>query len=93
MSEITQKSEKENCIECKKDFLILQQEKNFYERKKLPVPVRCSACRREKRASLRNERKLYDRKCDKCGIELKSSYPSNSPYIVYCEQCYLQNVG
>ena len=78
------------CKECGKEFSIIKQEEVFYEKKKLPLPVKCLDCRRKRREDLRNERKLYDRKCDKCGAELQSSYPTDSPYRVYCEKCYLE---
>jgi len=82
-----------NCVNCKKKFLIIPQELDFYTRKSLPLPKACSPCRRNRRTSLRNERKLYDRKCDKCDISLKSTYPLDSEYIIYCEKCYLNSIN
>lgn len=77
------------CKECGKEFSVIKQEAIFYEKKKLPSPLKCLECRGKRREALRNKRKLYQRKCDQCGVELQSSYPTDSPYIVYCEKCYL----
>ena len=82
-----------SCKKCKKDFLIIAQEAAFYATKKLPVPDCCHECRRNRRQSLRNERKLYDRKCAKCGTAFMTTYPGSSPYVIYCERCYFDSVG
>jgi len=84
---------KKNCQECGKEFLIIPQEEAFYKQKKLPLPEKCFECRRNRRSSLRNPRKLYERKCAKCGNKLMSTYPPDSPYIIYCESCYIENVA
>jgi len=42
----------------------------------------------EKRA----ERRLYLRKCDKCGIEMISVYQQESDYKVYCDECYNKKI-
>jgi hypothetical protein len=88
-----EKSETKICKQCQKNFLITIQEQAFYDRKKLPQPLNCSECRRNRRASLRNPRKLYKRTCDNCKIPLQSTYPTTSPYAVYCEKCYLETLG
>lgn len=80
------------CQKCKKEFNIIPQEKIFYEKKGLPIPSFCHECRRNRRRSLRNERKLYKRECGKCGVKLMSTYPLDSPYMIYCEECYLKTV-
>jgi len=41
---------------------------------------------------LRNPRKLYDRKCDKCSIDIKTTYSPERPEIVYCEECYNKEI-
>jgi hypothetical protein len=89
MKEITTKI----CKKCQKEFLIIPQEQKFYKQKNLPAPVNCHECRRHRRQSLRNERKLYKRNCDKCKMELMSTYPENSPYTIYCEKCYFDEIG
>jgi len=88
-----EKSTKHKCKICGKEFLIISQEKDFYEKTSLPIPQNCPECRRDRRRALRNEKKLYDRKCNKCGENLKSTYAPNSPYIIYCEKCYFNYIG
>jgi tRNA(Ile)-lysidine synthase TilS/MesJ len=39
------KPETKNCQNCKKDFVIEQEDFNFYERIKVPPPTWCSQCR------------------------------------------------
>lgn len=81
-----------NCLDCKKSFKIVPGEMDFYERQKLPVPGRCHDCRHMERFKLRNPRVLVDRKCDKCGLEVLSTYSVDRPEKVYCEKCYLESV-
>ncbi len=81
-------SEKSNCKSCSKEFLIIPQEKVFYKRKKLPLPNECPQCRQKRRLSFRNERNLHKRTCDKCGENIISTYRADSPYIIYCQECY-----
>jgi CxxC-x17-CxxC domain-containing protein len=42
---------------------------------------------------LRNPRELYDRKCDKCGIDIKTTYAPEMKETVYCEGCYNKEVS
>jgi hypothetical protein len=44
------------------------------------------------RMKLRNPRKLRDRKCNKCWIEIKTTYSPERPEIIYCEACYNKEV-
>lgn len=81
-------NEKNKCSGCEKEFLIIKPEMDFYKRKKLPLPSKCSECRRARREGLRNKWVLYDRQCDKCGVDLQSTYSGDSKYKVYCETCY-----
>lgn len=88
-----EKSEIKKCAKCTKEFLITTQEQAFYDKKSLPQPKNCPKCRRDRRRSLRNARKLYKRPCDKCKTELVSTYFPDSPYVVYCEKCYWESLG
>lgn len=93
MADTTTNSEKAHCKACSKEFLIIPQEQAFYKKKGLPKPENCPECRRKRRLSLRNERKLYKRKCDKCSKDMVSTYSPESPYKVYCQECYWQHLG
>ena len=89
-------------IECettKKLFKIIPQELKFYRQFHLPIPRVCPDQRHLNRIALRNPRKLFLRKCDKCGASIQTTYPPagragspNRPEKVYCEQCYLKEV-
>lgn len=89
----TGKPEQAVCQFCSKSFLIIAQEQNFYLKKDLPWPVHCPECRQKRRLSLRNERKLYRRRCDKCQKEIISTYSPESQYKVYCQECFWQDIG
>ncbi|PIZ76495.1 hypothetical protein COY05_00850 [Candidatus Peregrinibacteria bacterium CG_4_10_14_0_2_um_filter_38_24] len=90
---MSEKNQKLECEKCKKEFLVIEQESNFYKRKGLPLPSICSECRRERRNNLRNKKQLFERTCDKCGTNLKSTYKKNSKFTVYCEKCYFDYMG
>ncbi|MDD3793950.1 MAG: hypothetical protein PHI37_04000 [Candidatus Gracilibacteria bacterium] len=82
-------------IECeitKKPFRIIKQELEFYRKHNLPIPKRHPDQRHLDRMSLRNPRKLFDRKCDKCGKDIKTTYSPDRKEIVYCEECYDREV-
>ena len=92
MSDTAEKT-KQKCKCCDKEFLIIPQEQKFYDRKKLPNPDNCPKCRQKRRLSLRNERNLYKRKCDKCDKEVISTYKPDSEYTIYCQECYWEHLG
>ena len=82
-------------IECevtKKPFRIISQELEFYRKHNLPIPKRHPDQRHLDRMALRNPRKLFDRKCDKCGKDIKTTYSPDRKEIVYCESCYEKEV-
>ncbi|MDD2870807.1 MAG: hypothetical protein PHS49_02355 [Candidatus Gracilibacteria bacterium] len=82
-------------IECeitKKPFRIIKPELDFYRNHNLPIPKRHPDQRHLDRMQMRNTEKLYDRKCDKCGIYIKTSYSPERPEKVYCEDCYNKEV-
>ena len=56
-------------IECEvsgRPFRIIKQELEFYRKHHLPIPHHHPDIRHEDRMKLRNARKLWERKCDKC---------------------------
>ncbi len=76
------------CQNCKQNFAIESEDFAFYERMKVPAPTFCPQCRFVRRLVMRNERALYKRKCDLCGQEKIAIYKPNSPFKVYCFQCW-----
>lgn len=82
-------------IKCKatgRPFKITPQELKFYRRLKLPLPIFHPDERHMRRFRLRNPRMLYDRKCNKCQSNIKTTYAPDRPEKVYCEKCYLSEV-
>jgi len=77
---------------CGKFYRIAKGELLLLKRFVLPIPRSCPDCRYMKRIKRLNPPRLYNRKCDKCGIEIKTPYAPNRPEIVYCEKCYQQEV-
>jgi hypothetical protein len=81
-------SETRICKECNIKFPIEADDVEFYEKFKVPAPVRCPDCRQRRRYSWRNERVLYRRNCDLCGKSTVTIYSPNKPFKVYCPPCW-----
>jgi hypothetical protein len=78
-------------IECevsKKPFRIIKQELEFYRKHSIPIPRRHPDVRHMDRMKMRNPRKLFERKCDKCGKDMVTTYAPERLERVYCETCY-----
>jgi len=80
------------CKECSMAYKILSEELNLLRRFNLPLPRSCYNCRHMKRIKQVGSPKLYDDKCDKCSMNIKTLYSPGHPEIVYCEKCYQQEV-
>lgn len=79
------------CTKCNIDFEITHQDQAFYEKIKVPEPTFCPECRNQRRMSFRNERNLYQRKCDLCTKAFLSIYETNQSFPVYCYDCWWSN--
>lgn len=77
------------CEESGKMYKISKKELNFYREHGLPIPRRCSDQRHLDRLRLKNPKKLWERKCLKCGMTIQSVYSPDRPEMIYCEKCYL----
>ena len=77
-----------NCQNCKKDFLIEEDDLKFYEKIKVPSPTFCPECRLARRLAWRNERSLYKRDCDLCKKNIISMYKAGTTFPVYCHDCW-----
>tara|TARA_B100000315_G_C14435191_1_gene522072 strand:- start:333 stop:959 length:627 start_codon:yes stop_codon:yes gene_type:complete len=80
------------CEASGKAYKIIPQELKFYKRFDIALPRLSPRERHNERMNLRNPRKLWDRPCDKCGTEVKTSYAKERPEPIYCEKCYLNEV-
>ena len=75
-----------------KPFRIILQELDFYRKHDLPLPRRHPDQRHTDRMAMRNPRKLFDKKCAKCGVDIQTTYAPDRPENVYCESCYNKEV-
>jgi hypothetical protein len=80
------------CEVTNKPFRITRAELEFYRKMDLPVPHRSPTQRHRDRMSLRPPYKLWDRTCDLCNRDIKTTYSPDRPEKVYCEACYLKEV-
>lgn len=80
------------CKQCNAAFQITDDDLKFYdkvspviagEKYQIPAPTLCPDCRQQRRMAFRNERKLYQRKCDLTGKQIISIYSPDKPLIVY----------
>lgn len=83
------------CHQCSAAFEITDLDLQFLDRlspviagqkRPLPPPTHCPECRKRRRLSLRNERKLYHRKCDLTGKQLISIFSPEKNLTVYQQQ-------
>lgn len=80
------------CKNSGKPFKIIPHELKLYRKHNLPLPELSFDERHMARIKTRNPRELWDRKCDKCHIDIETAYAPDTPEIVYCEKCYLETV-
>lgn len=80
------------CTLTGRNYRITAQELKFYKEMKLPMPRLHPDERHLKRMLSRNPNQLWEKKCMKCGVEIKTTYASERPETVYCEKCYLEAV-
>lgn len=73
-------------------FRITKKELDFYHSQRIPLPRLHPDERHYARMRLRNPRILHDRKCQKCGKAIQTTYSPERPEIVYCEECYIQTI-
>ncbi|MBI4836440.1 MAG: hypothetical protein HY817_04235 [Candidatus Abawacabacteria bacterium] len=87
----------QSCKHCQQSFTITQDDLNKIAhlsptiagiKLTLPPPKLCPECRKQRRATYRNERKLYHRKCNHCQKEIISVYAPEKPYNVFCLTCW-----
>ena len=76
------------CEVTAKPYRIIKQELDFYRKHTIPLPRKHPDQRYLERFNSKNPRKLRDRNCMKCWIDIKTSYSPDKKEIVYCETCY-----
>ncbi|MEI7424698.1 MAG: hypothetical protein WCK10_01095 [Candidatus Staskawiczbacteria bacterium] len=82
------------CESCKNAYKIIDSELRFYKKFLIPLPHFCFNCRYLERRAKANPLKLWHRKCMKagCNNEFETSYAPDRKEIVYCENCYQQEI-
>lgn len=80
------------CEVTNRPFKIIKQELEFYRKHNLPIPRRHPDQRHADIMAMRNPRKIFDRKCDKCEKDIKTTYDPDRSEIVYCEECYNKEI-
>jgi len=75
-----------------KSYKIIPQELKFYRQMNIPIPRKCPDQRYKERVALRNPHKLWKRPCMHCAKEMETTYAPDRPEIVYCEECYLNEI-
>ena len=76
------------CTSCKKNYRIIPQELAFYRQNIIPLPRRCPDCRYTDRLQLRNPRHLFTRTCSHCKKEVETTFASERPETIVCDECY-----
>ena len=89
--------ETKQCKQCSCNFNITDKDLEFYNRispifntvkQSIPTPNLCFTCRQQRRLAWRNERNLYNRRCDSCKSNIISIYTSDADYKVFCNKCW-----
>ena len=82
-----------DCQVCGEEFEIVEHEVGYYKKQNIPYPIYCPTCRADQRIKLRNEWKLYKRKCDHCKKDIISTYTPETKHVVYCFECFWGEMG
>ena len=80
------------CITCGRNYRLIQPEVTFYKKMEISIPRQCFFCRHRNRLARRGPMKLFDRGCAKCKKPIKTNFAPDRPEIVYCENCYQNEV-
>lgn len=76
------------CKICGKSFELTEQDLKLFKKLEVPISDTCPEERHRRKMAFRNERFLYKRKCDLCKKEIISMFAEDSPYTVYCSECW-----
>lgn len=76
------------CKNCAGNFNVTEWDLNYYKRIDVPVPAWCPSCRHLRRHGHINDYVFYSRTCDGCKKSFVSIFPQESPYVVFCQDCW-----
>jgi len=80
------------CIGCHKKYKIIKTEYSVLKSLNLPIPDLCPKCRDKARFAKLNMPRFYKRNCAKCNKDVTTAFAPDRSEIIYCEQCYQQEV-
>ena len=81
-------SENKKCQNCNNEFIVEQEDFNFYGKIKVSPPTFCPDCRLKRRLYHYNKRTLYKGVCGLCKKETFSMYHESEPITIYCNTCW-----
>lgn len=76
------------CKICGKKYELTEQDLGLFKKLDVPVSDICPEERHKNKMAFRNERFLYKKKCDLCKKEIISMFTKDSPYTVFCPECF-----
>lgn len=85
------------CTQCQTSFDITPEEQKFRHEispiiagkpYSIPDPLLCPDCRQTRRMAFRNESTLFKRNCDSCKKSIISTYSTDKPFPVFCQECF-----
>ncbi len=89
--------------QCTSAYRIIEDEFSFYKQMKLPLPRYCPNCRYHQRLVWKNPFRFYKRECmcdlsnhghqNKCANKFETMYAPEKPELIYCKECYQQEVS
>ncbi|OGZ01183.1 MAG: hypothetical protein A3B13_03695 [Candidatus Liptonbacteria bacterium RIFCSPLOWO2_01_FULL_45_15] len=79
------------CQNCKQNFVIEQEDFDFYKKMSVPPPTFCPECRMIRRLSFRNQQKLFRAKEAVSGKEIFSMYSPEAGLKIYEDRYWLSD--
>lgn len=78
------------CVQCQKNFKLIEPELKFYNQQDIPLPQHCPDCRYAARMRHRPPHQLWDRQCMHAGCQnrFQTAYSPDRKEIIYCDACY-----
>jgi hypothetical protein len=80
------------CRESGRPYKMIRPELEFYRRNRIPVPDCSFPVRHQARLQRRNPRRLWSRRCDKCGKAIDTTFAPQRLEEVLCAECYQHSV-
>lgn len=78
----------QTCQHCQTNFIVTDQDQQFYRSFDVAIPHVCPDCRLRRRMAFRNERALYNSSCAQCQRSIVTIYAPDKGFTVYCPECW-----